>query len=283
MQNNIIELKSKILDYINKNGPVLPIQISRQMNSNTIFAGAVLSELISNKKILVSRAKVGGSPVYYIQGQEYKLDMLYKYLNEKERKIYDLLKQNRILKDDKLEPWQRVAVREIKDFAMMLTTREGDIFWKWYQLSDNEAETLIISSLKLPKKQEVKETPKKQEVQTEIIEEIKEIQKPLKKPQEDLNPSLESYFLKKNIKIIDKTIIKKNKEIEFTSHIPSEIGNIKFYIKFKDKKKISDSDLSIEHNKSQLKKLPLLFLTTGELTKKAKEYIINNYLVFEKI
>lgn len=305
---NIIELKSKIVNYIFHYGPVLPVQISKYINSNTLFAGAVLSELISNKKILVSHAKIGGSPVYYVHGQEYKLTMLYKYLNEREREIYDLLNKNRVLKDSLLEPWQRVAIREIKDFAVMLKTKEEEIFWKWYQLPDKEVEPLILEFYKKPEPEKIKKPiEEKKEVKVEEKKEIKpkEIEvkpeikikiakpkekkqikeKPIKKllPIEDLDSRIIEFFNNKNIKVLEKNIIKKNKEIEFTANVPSEVGYIKFYIKFKDKKKISDSDLSIEHNKGQLKKLPLLFLTTGELTKKAKDYINNNYLVFEKI
>jgi len=70
--------------------------------------------------------------------------------------------------------------------------------------------------------------------------------------------------------------------------VPNEIYDVVFHLAAvtpmeKDKNKINDADLSLAHNKSQLKKLPLMILTNGELTKQAKEYINNNYLIFEKI
>ena len=81
MPRNVPELKTKILSFIQRNGPSLPIHISKQINENMKFAGAVLSELISNKKVLISNAKVGGSPVYYLPGQENKLSqVLYPHL-----------------------------------------------------------------------------------------------------------------------------------------------------------------------------------------------------------
>ena len=66
MKINMSDLKAKILDYIRLNGPCLPVQLSKQIHSNILFAGAVLSELFANQKIKISHAKIGGSPVYYI-------------------------------------------------------------------------------------------------------------------------------------------------------------------------------------------------------------------------
>ena len=131
MPNNIPELKDKIISFIQRNGPSIPVHISKQINENMIFTGAVLSELASNKKLLISNAKIGGSPVYYLSGQEYKLSqVLYPYLKDVYKKVHDLLRQKIILRDKELEPWQRVALRESKDFAIMLSLQDGEIFWK---------------------------------------------------------------------------------------------------------------------------------------------------------
>src|SRR3989344_7955980 len=98
MPNNILELKSKALSIIQRIGPCLPIQISKQINENMIFTGAILSELISNKKLLISNAKIGSSPVYYLAGQEYKLSqVLHSHLKDVYKKAHDLLKENIIL------------------------------------------------------------------------------------------------------------------------------------------------------------------------------------------
>ena len=46
-------------------------------------------------KIFVTNTKVGGTPAYYCEGQEELLQNLEKYLNEKERYAYDLLKEKK--------------------------------------------------------------------------------------------------------------------------------------------------------------------------------------------
>jgi len=334
MPNNIPELKNKIISFIQRNGPSIPVHISKQINENMIFTGAVLSELASNKKLLISSAKIGGSPVYYLSGQEYKLSqVLYPYLKDVYKRVHDLLKQKIILRDRELEPWQRVALRESKDFAIMLSLADGEIFWKWYLTSDNEAEILIKKDLgliveekkEIPK-EEIREKPldsfekkvvpglrateddlkkveeavekitgMKPEVLTEQIKpnvrhvkvkpeiekpkeiEIKEKQQLLK--QLDLG-ALTKFLNQKNISISEQKLIDK-KEITLIGEVSSDIGLMKIFVKFKDKKKISDSDLITAHHEAG--KLPLYFISSGDLSKKAENYIINNFLIFEKL
>ena len=301
------ELKFKVIEYIRMRGPVIPVQISKQIGSNILFAGAVLSELLSNGKVKISHAKIGGSPVYYFPGQEPRLTMLYSHLNQREKQAFDLLKQNQVLQDRALQPVERVALREIKDFAFPLQIN-NEIFWRWYLLNEEEALKLINQAIdnekqKIPILEEPKLQPQievkpiiqevqeklqpKVEIKKEIIEEKVKEKKERKVKKEtkakDFASILKNYFDNKGIKIINEEIIKKGKEFDYLVEISSKIGNVRFFLSAKDKKKISDADLSLAHNKAQLKKLPLMILSNGELTKQAKEYINNNYLIFEKI
>jgi len=329
---NIPELKSKILSFIQRNGPSIPVHISKEIRENMIFTGAVLSELISNKKLMVSTAKIGGSPVYYIQGQEYRLSqVLYPYLKDVYKKVYDLLKEKVILKDKELEPWQRVALRELKDFAVMLMLQDGEIFWKWYLTPDDDAEVMIKKHIgfidepkgdsaghvndnpeqlkekpldafekKLPdipsinpsekdivkieeaveKITGMKPNPKERIKRTHIERKPKEEEKQQTLAKELDVGFLSQFFKNKRIMISSQKQISK-KEISFTGEISSNIGLMKVFVKFKDKKKISDSDFITAHNEAG--KMPLYFVSSGELTKKAEDYIRNNFLIYEKL
>lgn len=286
---NIPELKSKVISILQRNGPSLPVKISKGIEENIIFAGAVLSELASNKKVLISNAKIGGSPVYYLPGQEPRLSqVLYPYLKDVYKKVHDLLRQKIILRDKELEPWQRAALRESKDFAIMLTITSGEIFWKWYLISDSEAESSIKKYLGIEEKSEPKteeekiELPKEREIPKPKIEKPVEVRKEkqeILKKQFDLG-ILEEFFNEKQINILDNEQISK-KEFNFNGEINSGLGLMKIYIKFKDKKRISDSDLITAHNEA--KKFPLYFISKGNLTKKAQKYMEENFLFFEKL
>ena len=140
------DIRTKALSCVERFGPLLPIQISKELNTNLIFAGAILSELVSRKSIVITHVKKGGSPFYYCKGQEEKLQNLSNNLGSKEKEIYNLLKENQVLMDINLEAWQRVAIREIKDYAYKIDYNfDGKpfVFWKWYLLNEEEAINLI--------------------------------------------------------------------------------------------------------------------------------------------
>ncbi len=169
------ELRHQILDYVKSNGPVLPVQISKGLNGSIIFAGAFLSELVASKLVKYTSAKVGGSPLYYVDGQEDKLQSLRDHLSERPGKAFDLLKDRQVLRDKVCEPWERVALREIKDFAFPLNVTIKDnteLFWKWYLLSDVKATELIHSMVS--GELAVKEEPLKiEEVKGDAREKVK--------------------------------------------------------------------------------------------------------------
>ncbi len=280
----------KILQLIKYKGPLLPVHIVKEIGWDTILVGAALSDLNSKGQIKMSYAKIGGSPVYYMQGQEQKLQNLYKHLHEKEQKAFDLLKEKKILRDKDLEPVTRVALRNIKDFAkgLEVTANENkEIFWKWYLVDNREAEQLIKDMLektkettkKEPEKKPPKKEPEKQEVLSkQEKQETREKEEPKQEKQETEESSaflkkINNYFSKNNIEIKEQNIIRKTSDAEFIINVPSSIGPVPYFCKARSKKKINDSDLSNAYVQGQVKKLPVLLLITGDLTKKAESLL----------
>ncbi|MEK6826765.1 MAG: hypothetical protein AABX90_03990, partial [Nanoarchaeota archaeon] len=136
------QIKEKIISIVKTEGPLLPIQISRKLEKDTIFAGAVLSELVKQKTLLVSNGKIGSSPIYYISGQENKLSILYSHLPSKEKEAYELLRSHQILKDKDCTPPIRIALRSIKDFSIPLELN-GELYWRWHLTQESEAKELL--------------------------------------------------------------------------------------------------------------------------------------------
>ena len=83
-----MDFKDKVLQLIRTRGPVLPSQINKEIEQNVLFTSAILSELVDSKQLRLSHTKIGGSPVYYLPGQESRLEFLYKQLHEKEQKAF---------------------------------------------------------------------------------------------------------------------------------------------------------------------------------------------------
>jgi hypothetical protein len=148
--------------------------------------------------------------------------------------------------------------------------------------------------IETPKPAELPKEKEKPKARVEITKEKKEIkpreerkeeiQKELGKPEEELEREKDTFFKKiweyfktNDIQIIDYKIIRKKSEIEFTIAVPSRIGSQEYYCKAKGKAKVNDGDLSTVYVQGQAKKLPVIFITTGELTKKAKDMLSRDF------
>ncbi|MDP3766085.1 MAG: hypothetical protein Q8R04_06250 [Nanoarchaeota archaeon] len=298
-----METRDKILEVVKAKGPVLPVQISKEIGTNILMASAHLAELTASNRLKISTIKVGGSPLYYLSGQESMLQKFTSNMNDKEKKAFDLLQQNKILRDSEQEPVIRVALREIKDFAVPLNVTHNnntEIFWKWYLTPNEEAEQLIKQKLQIlekPIEKKIEEKIQKEEIKQKIEEKPQPAQKQLKEKQKETRKykprdkednflkDVTKFFEKNKISIISSEIIKKNSEIDFIVEIPSVVGNLQYYCKARNKKRISDSDLSSAYVKGQFKKLPILVISTGDLSSKAQEMLAKelNNITFKKI
>ena len=75
-----------------------------------------------------------------------------------------------------------------------------------------------------------------------------------------------------NIEVVE-TVSSKKGDSEFIVNVPNPLGGTRYYCRFRDKKSCNDADVSAGIVQGQLRKLPLLFLSTGSLSKKAEEVL----------
>lgn len=350
--DKMMEVKSKILSIMRIHGPSLPVHIAKQVNLSMLFASAFLSELASEKQVRISNMKVGGSPLYYLPGQEEQLEKFSNYLGGKEKEAFTLLKEKALLREDDLDPAIRVAVKSLRDFAFSLTLNLPDkqiTFWRFISLNEEEAKKRIEAIFeevarpdnkklsegakeeikakaeeKMEAKPELKIEHKKEEITPEtkletkktkleelkeqarkleekiekekIKEEIKE--KPLieikekvkkekkieEKPDSEFVVRIRKYLSENDIEILEE-IDKRKKDYEAVVRVDSDLGKIELLCIAKDKKGISENDLTLALEKARGKKRPAFFVTNGEINKKAKEYLENwqNMIRFRKI
>lgn len=309
--NKLNETKSKILDFIKNNGPSLPVHIARAISSSPMFTAAFLSELYAEGRVKISHMRVGSSPLYYLQGQEHQLEKFLEYLNSKEKESLTLLKNEKVLEDETQEPAVRVALRAVKDFAIPLRVsinEQTKTIWKYFTFTDNEIKEIIKEKLSpppqkhsslpmstpahLPKTETEERKEPERSKQSTIIEkpveqeEIKQ-EKPKKKPKSKADPKfpkeVKEYLLSRNIEVLS---IIEEKAKEFTAKVRADtlFGKQEYYLIAKDKKKISDIDLTLAHHQAQQEKMIALILAPGELDKKAQEYMKhwNNLIKFER-
>ncbi|MDD5700214.1 MAG: hypothetical protein PHH00_03415 [Candidatus Nanoarchaeia archaeon] len=309
MPQDAAQIKTKILSYMKINGPSLPVHIARQTGLSILFASAFLSELIADRELKTSNLRVGSSPLYLIPGQEPMIENYSQHLKNKEKEAFLMLKEKKFLKDRDLEPAIRVALREIKDFAVAFQ-RDNEIYWRYFTVPETE---FPIEEIKPVSKAEVI-SPKEKEViieeeKIEIIEEeiIKpdsekeaigkkkpEIKKnakhdkPLKKPRKisrekdrrnNFFNKVKEILTQKQIEILDIAEISINKII-FKVRKDEEYLIIAY-----NKKKVTEQDIINSHKKSQELGLPYKIMIFGEPLKRFGNLIeaVKNLKDIEKI
>lgn len=308
---NAALIKERILSVIHAKGPSLPIHIARAVTLQPLFASAFLSELYNEGKIKLSHMRVGSSPLYYIEGQQNMLENSIEHLNHKEKEAFFLLKKEQLLEDDSQEPAIRVALRSIRDFAVPLKLQKDQqekIFWKYFLLPDSEIHSILN---KFSPPQAVTPTPKvAPESQPKVSQEVKiqESPKPAiqqspaapiakaqeekprvrkkKTKEEDLKfcTSLKEYLKSKDIELIQ-MLIESKKEAAAKVRLDTPLGKQEFYLIAKDKKKITEEELTVALHRAQVEKMPALLLAPAEPDKKAQEYLKTwrNLIKFEKV
>src|SRR3989304_9743739 len=107
--------RESILSFIRQNGPILPAKVAKHLGVSLLMGSAHLAEMTATGKLKSTWLKIGGSPLYYIPGQEEQLEKFSDNLNEKERRAYALLQKKRGLRDKEPETLGRVAVRNLQD------------------------------------------------------------------------------------------------------------------------------------------------------------------------
>jgi hypothetical protein len=292
-----MQIKEKIISLLKMNGPSLPVHIAKGTGQSILFASAFLSELFYEKKISISNTKVGNSPLYFIPGQEPQLERFYTYLNSKEKEAFLLLKEKKFLKDSEQQPAIRIALREIKDFAILFKNHE-ETYWRYFTVSEEEFNKEEEKQVKEEIREETKETTP-QEKSIEEMEELKEEgEKELR--EEHKKPHKKKGAKKRSNQKRDDNFF--NKVKEFLSKEGIEIMDIQSFNKNNlalrvkenkeekllmayNKKRVTDTDLIKAYNKSLEENLPYIVLSLGDSDKKLKELIlaIKNLSRIEKI
>ena len=302
---NLSDIKTRIVSFIKIKGPVLPIHIFKETKTSLLLSSAFLSDLVSEKTLKLSNLKVGGSPLYFLPGQETMLENFHVHLPKKEQEAFQLLKDRKVLRDDEQEPSIRVALRNIKDFAMPFSVKLQDkqlVFWQYFSLSEEEARKIISEMLEsnypekiIEPKPEIPETnpviiaevqPPKIE---KVLEEKPKVLEEIKPEQKTLEPIFKTEEVKekpkhqKPLPFLEQTkSFLSSKNIEFLG--VEKLAKKEIFIKIKqngketlllalDKKKVDESDILKAYKRAQTLNLPYTILARGETSKKLKESI----------
>jgi len=278
---NVQEIKNQIIKFLKENGPSLPMQISREVKLSLMFSSAILAELSNEKRINISSMKIGSSPLYFIPGDEEKLEsFVEENLAGVQKSAYLKLKENKILEDKIQEPSIRVALRSLKDFASQFNLN-NEIFWRYNFCSREEIQQLVQMLLQsrtnFKEESLVVKTP---ETKVEQIFELSEKEKtPLaessvgnlvveKKKKTNFLEEIKEFLQSKKIQILNTIQIDKK---EITARI--KIQEKEYLLVAYAKKRVSEKDILKAYKKASLLNIPYYVLCQSELTKKMQETI----------
>ncbi len=293
MSQKTTETKNKILSFINKKGPCLPVHIAKEIESSILFTSAFLSELLSEKKIKISHMKVGNSPIYYIPGQEKQLENFSEFLNSKQKEAFILLKEKKFIKDSEQEPSIRVALRTLRDFAKPFKKNQ-EIIWRYFSVPESDFSSK--ESKTKPKTSFIKENKSKEELdifdkeksvkEKDTEENIQEKIKQENKKSEKINTkkySKKSLPKSKKSKSKSKKSSKSNKFFEkVKSYLNENSLLLKDIVDFKKKEiallieKNNEEKLLVAYNKKRINENDI-----SKAAKKASELNIH-YIILSK-
>tara|TARA_Y100000296_G_scaffold85670_1_gene122371 strand:- start:1797 stop:2639 length:843 start_codon:yes stop_codon:yes gene_type:complete len=266
MVQNTSEIKEKIISIFRRRGPSLPIHIARETELSILFTSAFLSELLAEKKIKISNMRVGSSPIYFIPEQETMLERFSDHLKSKEKEAFLFLKKKKFLKDSKQEPAIRVALRELKDFAIPFKKNE-EIYWKYLDVSETEFKEFF------KEKKEIKEPIKKAEPEKPktIPKEKRKSKKSVKtknsKQNEKFLEKVKDFLMKSSIEINSIENIGKNELVLKVK----ERGEEKLLFAY-NKKRLTEKEIVKAGKKASEENLKYSIFFLGVLSKKISDF-----------
>ncbi len=300
-----LAVKERIFSFLRIKGPSIPVRVAKETGLSMLFASAFLSELLSETRIKLSHMKVGGSPIYLLSGQENLLENFSQYLGHKEREVLAILKEKKFLVDSEQLPSVRVALRDLKDFAVPFKRGEETV-WRYFLVPESELPLKKIPIIE--KKEEITESVP---VKKEIIEEKSIRIEPIAEIKELLSEVLETP-IKEKIEVKEKSKKKEKKKVskknnekffekvkEFLASKSFEIINIEsfgkgelvlrvkenrneFILVALNKKRLTERDIIQAHKRASSAGLKYRILMLGDLNKNI-ENLINASKELEKI
>jgi len=304
-------MENEIVGILEKIGPSFPAQISREMRRDLMLVSAVLSEMKSKDKIKATTRPVGSSLIYYLEKDEAEAkNILFKSLNDIEKKFVLMMKNYGAVYSEELGSQERFLAKNLRDFiiekSLKINNYEKNVFY-FVNLNDIQAVEIIRKRTEPSNEKEEKSLQKTIEdnVEKNLEKPLKEIsemdkaeernpQKTLKqipeKPKEenneikfnsDFEKKIGSFFENKSMSVKKSLGDKKNPV--YIASLSYPLGEQEFYVSAKSKKSIKEEDILLLFCEAKKMKLPLLFITNGNLTKKCDEYVKKEFGSFVKI
>lgn len=145
-------MKNMILTYLQQHGPSLPVEVSSDMEEDSLIVSAMLSELAHQKLLIHSRMRIGSVSLYALPSQADALRerLRREFMQEPAHGAIARLEREHLIMEDEARGPERKSFDTAPDFAEPLRIRvEGRevLCWAWHGLTDEEVRTLVERKL----------------------------------------------------------------------------------------------------------------------------------------
>jgi hypothetical protein len=267
-------MKDKIIQALQQFGPLLPVELASKTGLDSFMAKAYAEELIAEHKIIPSKEKIANSHVYYLLGQEAQLS----------QKMSQILSSSQKTARTYSSP-QPSLNPEVQDKRDAFAQRLKDIEDKERQRKEEQQHHMkqLHKAYSLPPVRPQSITPPMQPSRP-IVPEYKptpvatpekypfEVDTPEEEPKESFVDKAMEWLRLENVEILEEVGSGRN-EVELLARANSEFGMLKFYIKIKQKKTVTQADLLAVYASSMEHRCPGILITNGELAKSAETFL----------
>jgi hypothetical protein len=299
-----------VTEIFRKSGPLLPVELAKRLGVDSFIAKAFLSQMVEANQVRITQERVGNEFLYFIPGQESSANAKLQTFPKNKIEVtpatyapapsatpaqskYSQLEQNKTLlgkQEQFMQRLQDIESREVRDKRMNtvlpITVEDvrslfvekpvavgGEILSK---LKSKVPADIVESGIE-ELEDDIEEIPRAKLLQRDLLEKPSKKSTAKTKTKENIdggNCVIQAigYLTGIGGNIISKEMIRKGKDAEIIVELDSAVGPMKMLAVIRDKKTINDADLNVAYNAGLDKKMPVLFLTRGKLTKKAEEY-----------
>jgi hypothetical protein len=266
-------MKEKIFALIQQFGPMLPVEIASKTNLDSFMANAYVSELIADGKVRASKDKIAQSHLYYIKGQEPRVQNRLIEINNQSKKTASTYAPSHVNVTPEVIAKRDAFAQRLKEIEHAEMQRQAQQPRPAPPSPQKPKEQHYPPStpLRMSKPQFRSPEPKPSfEMRPSPSFEMKNIVDEPKK--EDFIGKGMDWIRLEGLDIIEELSSKRN-EVELLIKARTHFGMANFYVKIKQKKSITEADLIAVYAAAMEQRCHGVLLTNGQLAKSAEAFL----------
>ncbi len=243
-------MKDQVFAIVRQEGALLPVKIASKLGIDSFLANAYLTELMEAGQIFRTKERIGTSFIYYVKGAEDKIKQFFQMKPAKTARTYGVPSKT-------VSP--ELAAKQAEFAARAQKIEAGER--RTMQRRAPQQRPILRQMPPRPVARQIPQQPRPTRIITPPVEEI----------QHTFLDEAMDWLRMNDIEILDE-ISRKKRVLELIVQTPSNFGKLKLFASIRDKKSITESDISIAQSRALSRGLQAAIITNGKLSKSGKEF-----------